>query len=183
LRELIKIIAAYISVTNGYSNEDEERVEYGIRIFTFEILKIIIVISIFAFFHKTLEAAVAILTMSLIKPFIGGYHENTQVKCFIATLIIIGCIVYLSLNVPMHNIAKVILYVVCLYAMWQQAPIINKDMKLTKASLIKRNRKIGISISIVFILLSFLAYRLQIISNIICWTILFQVIFMFNKRE
>ena len=36
--------------------------------------------------------------MSITKPFIGGYHEDTQLKCLTSTLLLTFIIIYLSKN-------------------------------------------------------------------------------------
>lgn len=181
MRNLIKLTARHISNANNYTNEEEEKVEYALRVFVFEILKIIGVLTTFGIFGYFIEAAIAVMTMAIIKPYIGGYHEDTQIKCFVATLIVIGSILYLStLNIDF--VSKLILNSVSFYCIWQQAPVINSTMALTNPKLIKQNRLVGILIAAIFILVSIVFHKITLLSNIILWTIIFQALLMFNKR-
>jgi accessory gene regulator B len=183
LRKIIKKIAQYISRTNQYTIDEEEQIEYALRILVFEILKAFGLIIIFSLIGYSFQAIVAIGTMILLRPFIGGYHEDTQIKCFTATLIIIGSIIYLSINLHIDLISKQILNGASLYCIWHQAPIINPKMLLTKPNLLKRNRIIGISFTLIFVLVSILLYKYTLVSNTILWTIVFQALLMFNKRD
>lgn len=183
LREIIKKLAKYISKTNQYTKDQEEQAEYALRIIVFETLKIIGVIILFSLMGYPNEAMIAIGTMAISKPYIGGYHEETQIKCFVATLIIIGSVIWLTINLRIDFISKLILNAVAFYCIWNQAPVINPRMQLTRTELIKRNRVLGISITLVLILISIIFYNNVVVSNTIIWTMVFQALLMFNKRE
>lgn len=182
MRNLIKTIAKHISTANNYTKEEEEKIEYALRIFIFESLKTIGVLTIFSTLGYFSITTIAIITMTATKPYIGGYHEDTQIKCFVATLIIIGSILYLSINLNMDFMSKLILVGISFYCIWHQAPVINSTMALTNPELIKRNRTIGILITILFTLVSIIFHKNTLISNTILWTIIFQALLMFNKR-
>ncbi len=182
MRKLIKRIAHFISLTNDYSSEQEEQIEYSMRIFIFETLKIILLIVFFSLFQLTYESIVVILVMSTTKPFIGGYHENTQIKCFIATLLIVSSIIYLSFNSTLSNFSVIVISGICLFSIWHRIPIVNPEMAITKEKLLERNRIIGFIISLVYALISIFLINYSLISNLIIWTLVFQCLLLFNKR-
>jgi accessory gene regulator B len=182
LRKLIKSFAGYISTQNGYTEELEEQIEYALRITIFETLKILGVVIIFSILGHPVEAITAVAAMSIIRPFIGGYHEDTQLKCFAAVLVIVGCAIYLSINLQVDIISKLILSMGSLYCIWHQAPVVHPKMALTKPELIKRNRNVGLILTILFSIISISTYRYNSISNSILWIIVFQTLLMFNKR-
>lgn len=181
LRRIIKLIAEYISKTNHYSKEQEEQVEYALRVVTFETMKTLGILIIFLLIGYPSYAVIAMAAMVLTKPFIGGYHEDTQIKCFLATFVIIGSIIYLSINLNVGLISKIILNMASLYCIWRQAPIINPKMQLTKPELIKKNRILGISFTVIFIAISIIFNKNSVVSNTILWTVVFQTLLMFNK--
>lgn len=183
MRKLIKNISALISINNNYTKDEEEQVEYALKILVFEILKTLGVIIIFSLMGYTLQVIIAIGAMSFIKPFIGGYHEDTQIKCFAATVLIVGGIIYLSTNLSINFISRSILNCIVLFSIWHRAPVINPVMPITKPELIKRNRTIGILVAIILVIISTIFYKFSIISNTILWTLVFQVLLMFNKRS
>jgi accessory gene regulator B len=183
LRKALKAFAKYISRMNQYTKDEEEQIEYVLRIIVFEALKIIGVIATFSVIGYPIQVIIAMLTMITSKPFIGGLHEDNQIKCFIATSIIIGSVIYLSTNLEIDMISKLILSVASLYCIWHQAPVINPIMQLTKPELIKRNRTLGIFIVTIFIIISVLLHKYKSVSNTMLWTIVFQALLMFNKRS
>jgi accessory gene regulator B len=182
LRGFIKSLAVYISKVNEYTNEEKEQIEYSLRILVFEISKMLGVIILFSIAGYPVQAVTAVITMTVVKPFIGGFHEDSQIKCFIADLIITGSIVYLGTCVNINYISKIILNGSSLYCIWNQAPVINSKMQLTRNDLIKRNRTVGLCLTALFALLSIVLFRYAVVSNIIVWTLVFQSLFMFNKR-
>jgi len=183
LRKLIKSFAASISKVNKYSQEQEEQVEYALRVIVFETLKIIGTIIVFMVLGKPVHAVTALAVMIVTKPFIGGYHEDSQIKCFTAALIFIGCIIYLSININLDLFSKLILNGIALYCIWHQAPVVNPVMLITRPELIKRNRITGIILCIIMVLISLVFSKNQLISNTIVWTMVFQGLLMFNKRK
>lgn len=183
LRKLIKSFARYISEKNGYTKDLEEQMEYALRITIFETLKALGVIFIFSFFGHSVEAIAALGTMAFIKPFIGGYHEDTQIKCFAASLIIVASIIYLSINLNMDVISKLILSGTSIFCIWNQAPVVHPKMALTKTELLKRNRIVGLFIAVLLIFISIVIHRYSSISDPILWTIVFQTLLLFNKRS
>lgn len=183
MRKLIKSISALISKNNNYTKDEEEQVEYALRILVFEILKTLGIIIIFSLMGYTTQAIIAIGAMSFIKPFIGGYHEDNQIKCFAATVLITSGIIYLSINLSVDFISKSILNCVALFSIWHRAPVINPLMPITKPELIKRNRTIGILAAAILAVISTIFYEFRIISDTILWTLVFQVLLMFNKRN
>lgn len=182
MRKLIRNVAVYISKVNKYNKDQEEQVEYALRIIIFEALKIAGVIIFFSFIANPLYVIIATLAMVITKPFIGGYHEDNQVKCFASTLLVIGSIIYLSINLDINFISKLILNGISIYCIWHQAPIVNPVMAITRTELIRNNRKIGIIACIIFVIISLVFNSNYIISNTIVWTIVFQGLLMFNKR-
>lgn len=182
LRKLIKTFAEYISINNQYSNIEQEQIEYAMRIFIFENLKIINALIFFSLIGYPLQAIIGITVMITTKPFVGGYHENTQLKCFIATLIIIGSVIYLGTNLNMNFISLLILNGISFYCIWHQAPIINSIMSLSRIDIIKRNRKIGLIIVGLYVLIAIIFYKRTLISSIVSWTLVFQALLMFNKK-
>lgn len=121
MRKLISITAHYISKVNNYTKDQEQQVEYALKVFVFEALKTIGTFIIFCVLGKPIYALVAITTMITTKPFIGGYHEDSQMKCFFSTVFIIGSVVYLSYNVDINLFGRLILGIVSLYCIWNQA--------------------------------------------------------------
>lgn len=183
LRKFFKNVANNISIQNGYTENQREQIEYTLTSLSFEFIKIILLLLCFAKLGYFKESVIIIVIMSFTKPFIGGYHEDTQVRCFIFSFIILLSIILLNENCHIDFTSNIILNIFSIYCIWNQAPIVSPKMPITRDDLIKRNRYIGITTSLLFSLLSILSFSLYNFSNIITWTILIQAMLMFNKRS
>lgn len=183
MRKLISNTANYISKANNYDEDQRQQVEYALRIFMFESLKTMATFAIFCLIGKPIYALIAIITMITTKPFIGGYHEDSQIKCFLSSVLVIGSVIYLSYSMDLSLISKVILGLVSLYCIWNQAPIVNSAMPITRKDLLIKNRNIGIILTTVFIAIALVFYKVDIVSGTITWMMVFQALLMFNKRK
>ncbi|ACD53842.1 accessory regulator AgrB [Clostridium botulinum] len=168
---------------NGYSEEQCEQIQYTTTVLFFELIKLISIIIIFSLIGYCKESIIIIGIMSITKPFIGGYHENTQLRCFISSMLITAGIILLSLNCKLNFISNCILIIISLFSIYNTAPVLNDKMPITRLEFIKRNRVLGITISLIVAVSSILLYKYSEFYELMTWTILFQSILMFNKRE
>ncbi|WP_238884327.1 accessory gene regulator ArgB-like protein [Clostridium sp. YIM B02551] len=183
MRRFIKAFSKIIAKSNNYNEEQEQEVEYALRVIIFEAAKFIGTIIVFSAIGYPVKGLLAIGLMSLSKPFIGGYHEDNQVKCFISTLITIGIIIYLENCISLNFISVILLGGVSIFCIWNQAPVVNPKMRLTKIDMINRNRRVGIFIIVLQYLVSIILFKYAYIATIITWVILFQALLMFNKEK
>ena len=177
-----KIIKS-IATNENYSKDELEQMEYALVTILFELIKIVSVIIIFSLFGYAKEVIIIEGIMCLVKPSIGGYHEETQIKCFIATLLLTTGILILSLKCNLSFISNCILVFLSIFCIWNQAPVINPKMPITRPELIKKNRIRGLSTSIILGLIGIISYNYTSYYSIITWTMLIQALLMFNKRE
>lgn len=166
---------------NNYNNEQIEQVKYALKIFLYEIIKFVLIIFIFSVLGYFKESLLITFIMSVTKPFIGGYHEDTQIKCFIATVIVVMSIIILFKNNNLNLISCVILNLISIFSVYNKAPVVDSKMPITRKDIIKKNRKIGLINIIMLISFSIIIFKVKWASQIIVWTILVQAILMFNK--
>lgn len=183
VRSISKKIINSIATNEKYSENELEQMEYALVTILFESIKMVSGIIIFSLFGYGKEVIIIEGIMCLVKPSIGGYHEETQIKCFIATLLLTAGILILSLQCNLSFISNCILIVLSIFCIWNQAPVINPQMPITRSELIKKNRIRGLSISIILGLISIVLYNYSSYYSIITWTILFEAMLMFNKRQ
>ena len=183
VKNVSKRIIKSIATNENYSKDELEQMEYALVTILFELIKIVLVIIIFSLFGYAKEVIIIEGIMCLVKPSIGGYHEETQIKCFIATLLLTTGILILNLQCNLSYISNCILIFLSIFCIWNQAPVINSKMPITRPELIKKNRIRGLSTSIILGLISIVLYNYSSYYSIITWTILFEAILMFNKRQ
>ncbi|MBE6051477.1 MAG: accessory regulator AgrB [Clostridium sp.] len=183
IKKLSTIFINYIC-ENNYSNTEKEEMNYILITFIFEFLKAITLLLLFSYFGYLKETLLIIFMFFSIKPFIGGYHEDTQVACFFISSLEISIILFLSFNNIINFYSNIILLLISLFSIYHQAPIINPRMPIVKEKIIKKNRIIGLSSSTLFSIISILIYNIDNnYSKIITWTLILMSQLMFNKRN
>lgn len=171
------------STTDKYNSDELEQMEYALVTILFESIKTISVILIFYLFGYWKEVIIIQIIMCSVKPFIGGYHEETQIKCFITTLLSITGILILSMQCTLSFISNCILIFLSIFCIWNQAPVINLKMPITRLEIINKNRKTGLINVTIIGLISIVTYYYSNYYLIATWTILLLALEMFNKRE
>jgi accessory gene regulator B len=172
-----------IATNDDYSKEQLEQMEYVLVCILFELIKLASVMIIFSLFGYFNEVAIILGVMCITKLFIGGYHEDTHSKCFIATMLLTTGILVLSLQCSLTFISNCILIFLSIFCMWHQAPVINSKMPITRHELIRKNRVRGLSITIILGAVSIVLYNYSSYYLLITWTIISNAMLMFNKRD
>lgn len=72
---------------------------------------------------------------------------------------------------------------ICIFAIYNRAPVINSKMPITRPELIQKNRTKGVRNSIILGVISILLYKCTFMYSLITWTLIIEVLLMFNKRE
>ena len=168
---------------NNFTHEKTEEIQYITRVLMYEILKIIIIITVFSIFGYMKEIILIMFTLACVRPFTGGYHEYSHKRCLIATMTLAYFIILISKNSNLNNISTILLNIVNIFSIYHQSHIINTYMNITKESLIRRNKTIAVLNSIILSIISVIIIRYGIYSNIITWTLTMNVCLMFNLRE
>ncbi|MBS6184646.1 MAG: accessory gene regulator B family protein [Clostridium celatum] len=179
-----KFVNLLIDDLGKYNNYDENQIEqmkYVSRVLIYEFIKFVLILLIFYLLGYFKECALVLLFMVSTKPFTGGYHEDSQVACFMATLIIVAFIIILSQSSYLSIYSCIVLNILSIFCIYNQIPIINKKMPLTREELIKRNRVIGIINTLIFLVLSIIMFNVKWFSQTIVWTAIVQVMLLFNK--
>ena len=181
LENLIYKFVENIGEYNNYTVNEIEQSKYSVKVIIYEVIKLILILLIFYILGYFRESILIIFIMSITKPFIGGYHEETQLKCLTATLLLVFFIIYLSQNNILSFKSSILLNLISIFSIYNQAPIINDKMPITRKDLITKNRLIGLVNIIILSILSIILFNINWFSQIIVWTILVQAILMFNK--
>lgn len=181
--KFVNLLIEDLGKYNNYNENQIEQMKYVSRVFVYELIKLILVLLIFSLLGYFKECALVLLFMVSTKPFTGGYHEDSQGACFIATLIIVAFIIILSKNSSLSIYSCIVLNILSIFCIYNQIPIINQKMPLTREELIKRNRVIGIINTLVFLVLSIIMFNIKWLSQTIVWTGIVQAMLLFNKYK
>ena len=182
IRKISHKIIQYIS-ENNYTYEEKEEMEYILNTIIFESLKILFTVIIFSLLGYFKESLIIVSIMAVTKPYTGGYHEDSQLKCFLATMLLTAGIIFMSMQTTFTFWANCIILLFCIFCMHHQVPVINCNMPITHPDLIKKNRVNGLRNAILCSVVSIVLYKHSSYYCIITWVILFQTMLLFNKKS
>ena len=154
MRKFLKSAIEYLAKDLDLDKELLEQIQYVVIVLTFEFIKCISVILIAGILGYFKESLIVILSMCFIKPFIGGYHEDSQLKCFIATLIITTSIIMLVTFNKLNIFSIVILNLFSIFSIYNKDPVIDSRFPLTKEHLIKKNKILSVTNSSILFLIT-----------------------------
>lgn len=183
VEKLVNYLIEDLGKHNNYSEIQIEQMKYVTKVITYEMIKFILILLIFFLLGLFKECVLIGVFMIATKPFTGGYHEDSQIRCFMATLIIILFIILLSKNTNLDITSSIILNLISIFCIYNEIPIINEKMPLTRKDLIKKNRVIGITNTLIFIIISIVMFNVKWLSQTIVWTCVVQVMLLFNKYK
>lgn len=183
VKRIVEVIINYLSESISYSDEQKEQIGYSLTVMIYELIKFIFMVLILYVLGFLKEGLAVLLTIIITKPFIGGYHEDSQIKCFLATMIIIGSLIILGRNTELNMVSIIVLNIISIFCIYHRAPVINEKMPLTKEKLIRRNRKIGLINVSLLAMISIISYKSTIYGELICLTNVVQTMLMFNKYK
>ena len=183
VKRIVNVIINGLSRSVSYSQEQREHIEYSLTVITYELIKLILIVLILYMLGLLKEGLAVLLAIIITKPFIGGYHEDSQIKCFFATMTIVCGLIILGRSIELNMVSIIILNIFSIFCIYHRAPVINEKMPLTKEKLIRRNRKIGLVNVSLLAMLSIISYKSTVYGELICLTKVVQTMLMFNKYK
>ncbi len=182
IRNLSHKFINYIS-EGKYSEEEKEEMEYVLNTIIFEFLKLLCTVVVFSLFGYFKESVIILFIMSLTKPYIGGYHEDSQLKCLIATMLLTAGILFMSIHTDFTFLSNCLILLFCNFCMYHQVPVINPNMPISRPQLIQKNKINGLRNIILSSVASIILYKYCRYYCIVTWIIIFQTMLLFNKKE
>lgn len=182
IRELSKKIVEFVAEDKCTIQEVEE-MKYVCTVILYEVIKMIGTILIFWLVGYFKEALIILAVMYFTRPYIGGYHEETQIRCFIASVLFTAGEILLNKQCSISFLGNCILLIICIFAIYNGAPVINSKMPITRPELIHKNKIKGIRNSVILGLISIFLYKYTLMYSLITWTLIVEVLLMFSKRQ
>lgn len=150
-------------IDNGViSNESRELYEFGINQMIVSIVNLIITLVIGLCFHMVWQLFVFMLTYIPLRKFCGGIHAQTQLRCYIASIVMLCTVCILLKYVNFSTIMLIISYLISASAIVILSPVedLNKPLDNDEHKVYK---KISIIVLIVESLIAWIVYSLKLV--------------------
>ena len=105
VKKITKLVVNDLSKYANYNNDQKEQIEYSLTIIIYELIKFIFLMLILYVLGFFKEGLVILFSMITCKPFIGGYHEDSQIKCFFATMTIVCGLIILGRSIELNMVS------------------------------------------------------------------------------
>ncbi len=133
---IINKIFKYLNFFYKYTDEEKEKIQYGLEVLLISSLKLIILIIISLIFNFFKETVLVIISVYFIRKYSYGIHMNKIYKCYILTILILFIIPYFFINIDLSIIARIMLHIFSFISiiLWCPAdtknrPLINKNKR------------------------------------------------------
>ncbi len=140
---------------------DEEVVKYGLEIIFTKVLFAIIIVSIGILTKCFLESIIYTITFSLLRQYGGGYHAETKQKCFVLSVLMLICAIFIIKTAQSFDafiiLEAVITFLSVIYII-TTAPIDTPSKRLDADELRIYGKRTGITVCILVIILGICLY-------------------------
>ncbi|GKX67099.1 accessory gene regulator AgrB [Inconstantimicrobium mannanitabidum] len=126
----------FIKQNTDTSEQDLEKINYGVQVIFINIVKMIILFATAYFLNVLYYTFIAFIFFAILRTFACGVHANSSFQCVIINYIAFLGNVYLSLYFPFNKVVIIIFFAVnliltCLYAPADTAerPLVSKKLR------------------------------------------------------
>ncbi|WP_160692152.1 accessory gene regulator B family protein [Clostridium sp. C2-6-12] len=170
-KKLSNLCLQFIKDNTSTSDEDAEKIYYGLQVIMLDISKSIILLGtayLLGVFKYTL---IAFLVFAFLRSFASGAHANSTLQCIIVNYILFLGNVYLSLYLPLNTAVQTIIFILSLLLVFLYAPGDTEERPLVSKKLRKQLKIKSILIVIAFFI-SIFVIESKIYTNLITFGIL-----------
>lgn len=151
----------FFAMKNKNIMVDEEVVKYGLEIIFTKVLFAIIIVSIGILTKCFLESIIYTITFSLLRQYGGGYHAETKQKCFVLSVLMLICAIFIIKKAQSCDVfiilEAVITFLSVIYII-TIAPIDTPNKRLDADELRIYGKRTGITVCILVIILGICLY-------------------------
>lgn len=168
----------FLSKYQDYSEEETERLSYGLEGIYLTYTKMIIILTLAIILNMFKEVVSILLFFNIIRYFGFGVHARKSSECLISSIISFIVLPYILLRVNINNLAILIIGGICIidFILFAPADTIKRPFKNKKKKMIRKI--LTLIVAIIYILLSLIIEN-GIISKIFIISVIIEA-FMVN---
>ena len=170
-KKLSDICLQFIKNNTSLSDEETEKIYYGLQVIMLDISKSIILLGTAFFLGIIKYTLIAFLVFAILRSFASGVHANSTLQCIIVNYILFPGNVYLSLYLPLNTAAQSIIFLISLTLVFLYAPGDTEERPLVSKKLRKQLKLKSLLIVVIFFILIFIIES-RIYTNLITYGIL-----------
>lgn len=134
-------ITNFIGETLSSSDDDLEKIEYGIKVIFSNLFKMIILFSTACILGVFKYTVIAFIVFAILRAFASGVHANSSIQCIIVNFLLFLGNVYVSICMPLNKLLVSLIFLISLILIYIYAPADTAERPLVSKRL-RRNLKI-----------------------------------------
>lgn len=128
----------YVKENFNKTNEEIEKIDYGIKVITMNMFKMIILFATAYFFKILGYTIVAFITFGILRSFASGVHADSTIKCIFINYIVFLGNVFLAINFSLGNVLRIMFFLISLSILIKYAPADTYERPLVSMILRKK---------------------------------------------
>lgn len=141
MKERIEKYSSNLISQISTSKEDREVLEYGLHQSLIILLNLLSVLICGFFWKLLLFGLLLFLTLFFLRPYAGGFHADTEIRCYMVSIGIINLVMAGVKFINMSNSVMIILYMGSFLVIWKNAPVVNSINPLENIEILKYSQK------------------------------------------
>lgn len=141
MKERIEKFSNHLISQISTSKEDCEVLEYGLHQSSMILLNLLSVLICGFFWKLSLFGLLLFLTLFFLRPYAGGFHADTEIRCYMVSIGIINLAMVGVKFINMSNSIMIILYMSSFIIIWKNAPVVNSINPLDNLEILKYSQK------------------------------------------
>lgn len=155
-KKLSDICLQFVKNNTSISDEEAEKIYYGLQVIMLDISKSIILLGPAYFLGIFKYTLIAFLVFAILRSFASGVHANSTLQCIVVNYILFIGNVYLSLCLPLNTAAQSIIFLISLTLVFLYAPGDTEERPLVSKKLRKQLKFKSLSIIVAFFISIFI---------------------------
>lgn len=178
----------FIRKNTSTSEEDLEKIDYGMQIIIIDIYHSILLFVSAYFLGIFMYTLIAYVFFAILRTFASGVHANSTLTCCIVSFTFFFGNVYLSLNTPKNIVVISIVFLVSLILIFLYAPADTEERPLVSKKL-RKSLKIKSALVVIIFYIAALLIKSNVYANLITYSVLEEAFIitplaykLFNKK-
>ena len=163
LKKSVDFITKY---NKNHTEEDIEKIKYGLEGLYLTITKLVIIFLIAIIFNFFKELVIMLVFFNIIRFPAFGFHADKSITCLIISTTILLGLTYLMINISLNITSKVLISILCFtdYILYAPADTVKRPLTNKKK---RKYRKIASCICALIYIVMIIIIKDMIISNLI----------------
>lgn len=177
ITKLSKSFFNFIRLNLDMSDEEIEKIQYGMQIIFMNMFKIVILF-VPAFFLKVFSyTLIAFISFGFLRTFACGVHAHSSIVCIVINYVVFLGNVFLSLNFLFNPFLIAVLYLISLILVIKYAPADTAERPLISKKL-RKALKVKASVLVIIMYILTILLKNPIYKNILAYSVLEEAIFI-----